>query len=394
MKQEQFMQTLRQGLTSLPKKEVDEIVADYREYISDAVAAGRNEEEVIAALGDPAKLARELKAQASYRQWESHRSFSNLMRVVISVAGLGVMNFFLFFPFMVYLMLLTAGYMVSVAFMVAGVVMVIAAGGNKLFNWPQFSLHDNGSFAVNGHMGASKLIGLIEDDGHARSDTPEIPKIPAIPGKPHKVPGVDGLKVDKDHFVFNLSDGEEAHLTLVTGGPVTLESDDGKISVDSDDPKVRALIVDRDDGGVSVARKDVRTIDLENADGENFSYVAGSNPGETHLRVHSNDGDVSIDRDDKHDADHFSVGDGKSAVSIDNNQISINDGNDHIHIGTHAGWSIIMMVLLFGIGFMIAGALGFWLCIYISRLTWHGLSRYVKYQISVVTGKESLLAAE
>jgi len=294
----------------------------------------------------------------------------------------------------VYLMLLTAGYMVSVAFMVAGVVMVIAAGGNKLFNWPQFSLHDNGSFAVNGHMGASKLIGLIEDDGHARSDTPEIPKIPAIPGKPHKVPGVDGLKVDKDHFVFNLSDGEEAHLTLVTGGPVTLESDDGKISVDSDDPKVRALIVDRDDGGVSVARKDVRTIDLENADGENFSYVAGSNPGETHLRVHSNDGDVSIDRDDKHDADHFSVGDGKSAVSIDNNQISINDGNDHIHIGTHAGWSIIMMVLLFGIGFMIAGALGFWLCIYISRLTWHGLSRYVKYQISVVTGKESLLAAE
>ena len=101
MKQEHFMQTLRNELRSLPKHEVDEIVADYREYIGDAIAAGRNEEEVIAALGDPFKLARELRAQAKYRQWENHRSLSNLMRVVISIAGLGVMNFLLFFPFLI-----------------------------------------------------------------------------------------------------------------------------------------------------------------------------------------------------------------------------------------------------------------------------------------------------
>ena len=94
-----------------------------------------------------------------------------------------------------------------------------------------------------------------------------------------------------------------------------------------------------------------------------------------------------------HGLAHLAAGDGRNAVSIDTNQISINDGGDHIHVGIGAGWSRITTVLLFGIGFMIAGALGLWLCIWMSRLTWHGLSRYVKYQISVVTGKESTASA-
>lgn len=37
MKQDAFIQRLRQALGSLPKRDVDEIVADYREYIGDAL---------------------------------------------------------------------------------------------------------------------------------------------------------------------------------------------------------------------------------------------------------------------------------------------------------------------------------------------------------------------
>jgi hypothetical protein len=403
MKQEHFMQALRRGLANLPKPEVDEIVADYREYISDAVAAGRNEEEVIAALGDPSKLARELKAQASYRQWESHRSFGNLMRVMIAIAGLGVMNFFLFFPFLIYMSFLTVGYVVSIALVIAGVVMVIGAGGNKLFNWPHVESLGSGNFSFDGHRGHTKLPGL--------SNSPVQPILHV--GNNKDAPDVEGVTVEKDRFIFKLNDDEEANLVLANGTPVTLESDDGKVSVDTDDAKARALIVDQSDGSVVVARNDIQSIKVENSAGENFNYSVGKSPGETHLRFHSDDGDVSIDQDDKHNKDHFAATDGKNsfnldtnqlsikdddgkqALSIDGNQISINDGDDHIHIGTRPGWSLIMTVLLFGIGFMIVGALGFWLCLWISRLTWRGLSRYVKYQISVVTGKEeSLVRAE
>ena len=373
MKQEHFIQALRRGLANLPKKEVDEIIADYCEYIGDAVAAGRNEAEVIAALGDPAKLARELKAQACYREWESNRSISNLMRVVVSMAGLGVINFLLFFPFMVYLLLLTTGYMLSVGLMIAGVVMVIGAGGNKLFNWPHFHGPHFGAISLHGHPNLERL-----SDGTQQ----------------HDVHGVEGVQIEKDRFVFKLDDGEEANLVLAGGTPVTLESDKGKISVDSDDAKTQAMFASLADGGVSIASKDVKAINIENSNGENFSYVAGKNSGDTHWHVHSNDGDVVIDQDAKHGLAHLAASDGQDAVSIDANQISINDGDDHIHVGIGTGWSMIMTVLLFGIGFMIVGALGLWLCIWMSRLTWHGLSRYVKYQISVVMGKESLASVE
>ncbi|CAM2151466.1 Uncharacterized membrane protein [Pararobbsia alpina] len=136
MKQDAFIQKLRQELSSLPKAAVDEIVADYREYIGDAIAAGRDEEEVVAALGDPAKLARELKAQASYRQWESHRSFSNLARVIMSIAGLGLLNMLLLIPFMIYLSLLTAGYAMSIGLIIAGLVAVATLGSHRVFGWP------------------------------------------------------------------------------------------------------------------------------------------------------------------------------------------------------------------------------------------------------------------
>ena len=133
MKQEVFIEALRQELSSLPKPAVDEIIADYREYIGDALAAGRREEEVIAALGDPVKLARELKAQASYRQWQDRRSFGNLIRVIMSISALGLLNVLLLIPFMVYLALLTAGYAVSVGLTIAGLVGVIALSGHHFF---------------------------------------------------------------------------------------------------------------------------------------------------------------------------------------------------------------------------------------------------------------------
>lgn len=136
MKQNEFFDRLKRELKGLPTSAIDEIVADYREYIGDAMAAGRSEDAVIAALGDPVKLARELKAQASYRQWEAQRSFGNLMRVVLSVAGLGLLQLLLLGPFLLYLLMLTVGYVASSALTVAGLCSLVMLGGHSLFGWP------------------------------------------------------------------------------------------------------------------------------------------------------------------------------------------------------------------------------------------------------------------
>ena len=79
MNSEAFLRTLRAGLAGLSKQEIEEIIADYEAHFAEARASGRSEAEVVDALGDPARLARELRAETGLRRFESHRSFANLI---------------------------------------------------------------------------------------------------------------------------------------------------------------------------------------------------------------------------------------------------------------------------------------------------------------------------
>ncbi|HTZ78986.1 MAG TPA: DUF1700 domain-containing protein, partial [Stellaceae bacterium] len=92
MNREMFLRLLRQGLDGLPPGEIDEILADYAAYFDEARASGRSEENVSAALGDPRRLARELRAESGLRRWESHRSFGNFVAALLALAGLAAVD--------------------------------------------------------------------------------------------------------------------------------------------------------------------------------------------------------------------------------------------------------------------------------------------------------------
>ena len=74
MTRQAFMARLREGLRGLPPQTVTDIVADYEAHFVDGEAAGRTEAEVAAALGDPDRLARELRAEATLARWREERS--------------------------------------------------------------------------------------------------------------------------------------------------------------------------------------------------------------------------------------------------------------------------------------------------------------------------------
>ncbi len=59
-----FLDILRRRLVGLPQAEIDEIIADYRAHFADGAAAGRSEEEIARALGDPLRLAREITGRS------------------------------------------------------------------------------------------------------------------------------------------------------------------------------------------------------------------------------------------------------------------------------------------------------------------------------------------
>lgn len=67
MTRAEFITRLRRGLSGLPATTIADIVADHEAHFADALAAGRTEAEVAAALGDPGRLARELRAEAGLK---------------------------------------------------------------------------------------------------------------------------------------------------------------------------------------------------------------------------------------------------------------------------------------------------------------------------------------
>lgn len=94
----EFLSRLRQGLVGLPMSVAAEIVADYETHFNDGIAAGRSEAEVAAALGDPARLARELRAEAGAQRWHQEKNPSAAAAAVFAVLGLGAIDILILLP--------------------------------------------------------------------------------------------------------------------------------------------------------------------------------------------------------------------------------------------------------------------------------------------------------
>lgn len=98
MTRQAFMARLREGLRGLPPQTIADIVADYEAHFSEGEAAGRTEAEVAAALGDPGRLARELRAESSLARWKEERSPSSAASAVFAVLGLGALDILILLP--------------------------------------------------------------------------------------------------------------------------------------------------------------------------------------------------------------------------------------------------------------------------------------------------------
>ena len=100
MNRDAFLCILSDGLEGLPAHEIDDILADYAAYFDEANASGRSEQDVAAALGDPWRLVRELRAESGLRRWENHRSFGNSAAVLLALGGLAAVDILLLLPLM------------------------------------------------------------------------------------------------------------------------------------------------------------------------------------------------------------------------------------------------------------------------------------------------------
>ena len=98
MTRAEFLDTLADRLRGLPPAEIEELLDDYASHFAEGLAEGRSEAEIAAALGDPARLARELRAEAGLRRWESARTPANFYAAMIGFLALIAVDFVFLLP--------------------------------------------------------------------------------------------------------------------------------------------------------------------------------------------------------------------------------------------------------------------------------------------------------
>ena len=128
MTRQAFLARLREGLAGLPAHVITDIVADYETHFTEGEAAGRSEAEVAEALGDPTRLARELRAEHGLRRWEQERNPSAAGAAIFAVLGLGAIDIFFLLPVLMAVggVIFGVGVAVIAVFFAGGV--VFAAG--------------------------------------------------------------------------------------------------------------------------------------------------------------------------------------------------------------------------------------------------------------------------
>jgi uncharacterized membrane protein len=131
MTRAEFLSILHDRLRGLPPAEIDELMDDYASHFAEGLAEGRSEAEIAAALGDPVRLARELRAEAGLRRWESARTPANFYAAMIGFLALIAVDFMFLLPLLGALAL--AALVIGVAMLglcVAGLVLMM-----KLFSF-------------------------------------------------------------------------------------------------------------------------------------------------------------------------------------------------------------------------------------------------------------------
>jgi uncharacterized membrane protein len=98
MTRQAFMARLREGLRGLPVQVQADIAADYENHFAEGEAAGRSEADVAEALGDPGRLARELRAEAGLKRWEEERNPSAAAAAIFALLGLGAIDILILLP--------------------------------------------------------------------------------------------------------------------------------------------------------------------------------------------------------------------------------------------------------------------------------------------------------
>jgi uncharacterized membrane protein len=129
-----YLDALRRAMAGISADTQAKTLAYYEQRFVDGVAAGRSEEQVAAELDEPKKIAMTLRASVHMHSFQQTKNPAKLLRLLVSIIGLGIFNLFMVVPALVYAAFLAILYAAGLAFYVAGIAITASglSGANEL----------------------------------------------------------------------------------------------------------------------------------------------------------------------------------------------------------------------------------------------------------------------
>ncbi len=120
MNREEFLSRLASALHHIPDEERKDILADFEEHFSLALAEGKNESIIAEELGDPDVIAKELLIDYRIGKAENEQSVKHIVQVILATLSLSFFNLiFIVGPVAVILSLYLGAGVAALAFSIA-----------------------------------------------------------------------------------------------------------------------------------------------------------------------------------------------------------------------------------------------------------------------------------
>src|SRR5690606_19829076 len=129
----------------------------------EAVSRGRTESEVVAALGSPERIARELRAEIRVRAWQTTRDPVAAVRAIVALAGMGAIDLALIAPVIVVALGVLAAFVLTALGMIGSGVLLLFAAATDV---PDIALSDLFALAAS-DVRATSLLALSLVSGAA-----------------------------------------------------------------------------------------------------------------------------------------------------------------------------------------------------------------------------------
>lgn len=126
MTKEQFLNSLDTALRKLPKEDREEIKQDFMEHFLMGEAEGKSEKEIIAALGSPQQIGKEMAANYYVDQMETQITPGSIFKAIWAIIGLGFFNLVIVLgPLIGILGILLGGWIAGMAFVLSPLLVLV-----------------------------------------------------------------------------------------------------------------------------------------------------------------------------------------------------------------------------------------------------------------------------